>query len=1286
MLLRYFCILFGVVLSVSVQPSILAQSLVFNEVMSSNVETVADDDGDYPDWIEIFNRSDSAVVLDRFALSDNANNLSKWLFPRVILEPRAHFTVFASGKDRRLWANHNETVITQGDEWRYFPGTMEPPSDWKAEWFDDSGWLTGKSGFGFGDYDDSTIVRDVVSVYIRKTFQVNDLNDVLYVVLHVDYDDAFVAYLNNYEIARANIGTPDSIPAFNDTSIQNHEAQIYQGGLPDLFVIKNFSNLLFEGENVLAVQGHNAAINSSDFTLIPFLTLGLNQPPANPRGVPDLLEYDLLPLHTNFKIRSTGESVYLSDTSGNVVDEVLFSESPPDISFGRYPDGRDTWYFFDDPTPRTGNSPLGKQGVSQPPQLFPAAGLHNSPFSVTLTPAVPNSPIYYTLDGSPPTIESDVYSEPIPIDGSSVLRATTIEAHAVPSKIITASYIFYSSDLPIVSLSTDPANFFDIETGIYVLGEDYEEDAPHRGANYWQDWERPIHVEFFEPDGWLGFSIDAGVKIFGGWTRYFPQKSLALFARGRYGSASGIQYQIFPDMDVTNFESIVLRNSGSDWNHTMFRDALLTGLVKDENVDIQAYRPAVVFLNGEYWGIHNIREKLNENYIESHHGVPIDSVDIYNVWGGVLHGNWNAYDELYRYLNTHNLENPFNFRHVASLIDVENFIDYNATNIYVDNTDWPGNNYKFYKPRTSGGKWRWFLFDTDFGFSLHDSAAYRHNTLDMATDPNGVGWPNPPEATFLLRKMMENEQFRTDFANRLGDFANYNFDPDRIERHIDQILAVIDSEIPAHLERWDRRYEDWIGYVDELRQFAHRRPEQIRQHIVDYFDLGGSSTVSVDVYPPGAAQIQINSLLPTEYPWEGVYFQRNPVKLTALTTPGYIFSSYGGDVSSQFSSTTIFPVRDLRITALFEELPDVGKPIVINEINYNSDRDWDSEDWVELYAQYGSHDLSGFILRDANNSNSFIFPQGTYVPQGEYLIVTADSSAFQALYPDVPNVLGNLGFNFSNNGDQIRLYNPRSTRYDSVFYSDNTDWYPGTDGGGRTLELIDPLMTGDSIFHWRSSPLPHGSPGRDHNYHAPTPFNLAHPQNGATTEGESVRLQWFASADPDTGDSIIYRVEWATDLVFNVKLQHFTTDTAIIVSDIPIDSTTIAGLINGATVYWRITAIDTMNLETPSLANNNGWSFRNLLPVSFAIGSAYPNPFNRQFNVSFSLPEPNEVRVRLYNILGQQILHSQQSYSAGTHRLVLPSNDLPYDLAGGLYILQIKHDEYISEQKVVLLK
>ncbi len=1267
---------------------LFGQTLVFNEIMSSNIESAPDEDGDYPDWVEIFNTGNVPLSLDGYGLSDDPDLLNKWIFPPVILDARSHLLIFASGKDRRAWASHNETVINHGDEWKYHIGTSESPTEWRELGFDDSGWLSGRSGFGFGDSDDSTIVEmGITSLYIRKSFNVEELDSVVYALLHVDYDDAFVAYLNGHEIARSNIGTPDSIPAFDDVAIMNHEALIYQGLSPELYVVNNFRDVLVEGTNLLAIQVHNADPGSSDLSLIPFFTLGMNHRPAGANGLADILKESLVPLHTNFKIKSDGERIFLSDSTGNEIDDVNVNSMPVDISYGRYPDGRSNWYYFDSPSPRAENSPLGKLNVSDLPELHPTAGLFSTPFEVAIIPPSPNSTIYYTVNGASPTILSDVYSLPIPVNSSTVIRAMVVEPQSVPSSIQTNSYIFYDTDLPIISLSTDPVNLFSAETGIYVLGNDYDTIPPHYGANYWQDWERPVHVEFFEPDGWLGFSVDAGVKIHGGWTRFFPQKSLALYLRSRYGTSTGIEYQIFPDVDIDKFESIILRTSGSDWDHTMFRDALLTGLVKDYDIDVQAYRPAVVFINGEYWGIHNIREKTNEHYIASHHNVNPDSVDIYNLWGGVLHGYWNAYDELFGFLNNNTLVDSANYAYVSSLINVDNYLTYNVTDIYVENSDWPGNNYKFYKPRYPDGKWRWFLYDTDFGFGLHGDTAYAVNTLEIATDPNGVGWPNPPESTFLLRKMLENDQFERDFINRFADMMNVNFDTTRVMKFIDSLRAGIESEIPYHLARWGRNIDEWNEKVAELPYFARRRPEHMRQHLIDKFNLSGTSSFNISIFPPDAGIVQINSIVPTDYPWEGTYFQRNSICVSAYPKPGFKFAYYGGDLLSYSQMMDAYVLTDMDVVAVFEAFPDSGKPVVINEINYNSDRRFDTEDWVELYAQYGDHDLSRFILRDGNDNNQFIFPEGTTLLQGQYLIVVRDSTDFDSLFPNVENVIGDMDFNFSNNGEQIRLYDARGGLYDSIAFNDSNSWPQGTDGGGHTLELIDPMLSGDSSAHWRASPLPHGSPGRDHDYHSPPNFALNMPINNSVIEGENARLRWFSSVDSDSGDSVHYRVEWSNNDDFLPMLQQTTSDTTLLINEIALDSLrTISGFSSGQVVFWRVFAIDGMGIETRSDSSKNGWSFTTELPTAFNVYPAYPNPFNSSFMITFALPQSDEVVIELFNILGQEIYHSAKTYSVGSHRLLFPDGELASALASGVYILRISSDDKINDQKVVMLK
>ena len=249
---------------------------LINEVMSSNTTTILDEDGDYSDWIELFNPGSTAINLTGYGLSDRVDDPFKWIFPNCNLDPGEHLLVFASGKDRTPVVNHWETVINQGDEWRYFIGRTEPPENWMSVEFEDSEWLSGPSGFGYGDDDDATETRQTTSFYIRRSLTIDDIANIFRCLLQIDYDDAFVAYINGTEIARVNIpGTVGTPPPNYQTALESIEAKMYTGGNPEVFNITDFQSLLVPGENVLAIQVHNYNILDDDMTVIPFLTFGM---------------------------------------------------------------------------------------------------------------------------------------------------------------------------------------------------------------------------------------------------------------------------------------------------------------------------------------------------------------------------------------------------------------------------------------------------------------------------------------------------------------------------------------------------------------------------------------------------------------------------------------------------------------------------------------------------------------------------------------------------------------------------------------------------------------------------------------------------------------------------------------------------------------------------------------------------------------------------------------------------------------------------------------------------
>ncbi len=1087
-----------------------SQSIVINELMSSNLQSIKDEDGDNSDWMELYNFSNSAINLLNFSLSDDISKLTKWVFPKVNLEPHQHLLIFASDKDRNKAIIDWNTIIAEGNIWKYELGNSEPPSNWNSIQYNDNDWQSGPTGIGYSDGDDSTIVASTISLYARKSFTINNLDEIEAAVLHIDYDDAFVAYLNGTEIARNNIGIAGIPPAYNQTANTAREALMYQGGKPEAYNIQGIDSLLVEGENVLAVQIHNTA-NSSDLSFIPFFTLAYNSKQVQ-SVVPQILELPKINLHTNFKISSSGETIILSDAKGNIIDSIFSGDIPTDLSRGRFPDGSNNWVLFTKPTPGFINNTAIVLGSTDPPIFSVKGGFYSQNQSISLSSISEDAQIYYTTDGSVPNQSSILYTKPISVNSTKVIRTVAIENMYAPSEVVTQSYfINLSTAMPVISLSTDPANFFDPDTGIYALGKNASSDYPYLGANFWQDWEKPIHVEFYDTNRTLGFDLDAGVRIYGSYSRGQDQKSLAIFARKEYGLKE-INYPIFPGLTVKKFKSFVLRNGGNDWEYSLMRDGLMQNLLQDVDIEKQAFRSSLVFLNGEFWGIYNIREKVNEDFISSHTGYDKDSIDILEMSGDVVEGDNLNYMSMLNYIYGHDLSTDPNYNHIKNLMDIDEYINYMAAEIYFDNTDWPGNNVKFWSPKKLDGKWRWILFDTDFGFGLYDDNGYKHNTIDFATVENGPDWPNPDWSTFLFRNLLKNIEFKNKFLMRMADFMNIHFNATRVNMVIDSIKNIIGPELSKQNQRWGNRWSNYLYEVRRLKNFSENRIAYMRLYLMKYFNVDEMHTISLNVSSGQAGSIQVNQNKISAYPFTGFYFNQIPIQLTAVPKKGFRFSRWEG-VNSNTNSIELTPAQNEAITAIFEPKMDYSDSIVINEINYNSSPIFNSDDWVELYNRTDSAiNISNWIFKDDDDAHAFIIPEKTILNSASYIVFCNDSMLFSSSFPEVKNYLGNLGFGFSGSGELLRLFDEQLNLIDSVHYEDSTPWPNEADGNGASLELLNPNLNNDLAESWAPS-TNHGTPGEKNSittsekeklqYNQPLKFelqqNYPNPFNPVTT-------------------------------------------------------------------------------------------------------------------------------------------------------------------------------------------
>lgn len=775
------------------------------------------------------------------------------------------------------------------------------------------------------------------------------------------------------------------------------------------------------------------------------------------------------PFHVPFRIASEGEVLYLF-SGGNIADSLAIPAGLLGYSVGKSNDS-DAVVVFDSLTPGAQNAAYSFTGIAQNNLTFSHPGGICTPLALEISNIPPGSIVRYTLDATEPDGDSPQYTAPLGITENTVVRARVFTPGAIPSAVESRTYLTDAAhDLPVISLVTEPDNFFDEEDGIYVLGAGYEGVPPYFGSNIWEDWERPIHVSMYDTDNQPLFDINAGVKIFGGYTRSRPQRSLAITARSYYG-AGEIDYPVFSDRPYTSYKSFVLRNSGNDWLRIGLRDALTTSMCADLDIELQAYRPVVTYLNGEYFGLYNLRERTNEHKPAQKFNISPDSIDLLERNGLAAEGSADDYLALLDFVENNDLTVAENYATAAAEIDIDNYALYLAFQTYIGNRDWPQKNIKFWRNR-NGGKWRWILYDTDRSTSIY----YMHiNYITRLFDPENAQWYSS-----LPSRMIENETFRHKFINRAADLMNSIFLPEVTEAHIEYGISEIETEIQTHYEHWESEEPFdpvWYERIDEFKQFFTNRQPVFKEDILEEFGLNAYHALEVENPQIAAGHIQVNTLTVTDSLWQGDYFEGVPVSITAVPAQGYTFVEWVGDTLTQEAALSVNLTDSVHLTAVFTVTGTTSENIVINEINYKSSGEVPTGDWIELQNTGNTTvDLSGWSLQDNNPENEFTFPAGTNIEAGDFLLLAKDSADFKAVYPDLM-VSGAFDFGLSSDGDAVKLYDSFGTLTDSVAWLPTAPWPVAANGTGSTLELKLNQTANDSAENWHSL-NPFGSPGQ----------------------------------------------------------------------------------------------------------------------------------------------------------------------------------------------------------------
>ena len=592
-------------------------------------------------------------------------------------------------------------------------------------------------------------------------------------------------------------------------------------------------------------------------------------------------------LHTPFRLESgKGGAVYLF-SNGTLIDQVegLKKQPAPNIAYGRKTDGSDSWGYMAEATPGKSNCGETCKDILGAP-VFSVNGKvmkDGQPFSLELSlpEGSEGAEIRYTTDGSEPTRTSNIYQKPISISNTTVVKAKLFLDGKLSPRSTAQSYIFFPRDitLPVISVSTDKKYFYDSKIGIYVDGN-YQSGK----KNYEFDWRRPINIEFFfEPEQESQINQLCESRIMGGATRGNARKSLAIYANKRFGEKR-LKYEFFPDdrPGITDFKSIALRNAGNDFDYLFQRDAIIQlNTARHCDIDFQAYRPAIFYLNGEYMGMLNIRERSNEDNIYTNYD-GLEDLDMFENWWELKEGTWDNYNAFKEFYGEHG----HTLAEYDKWMDTMEFLNLMLVNLYYNNRDFPGNNIVMWRPRTEEGRWRWIMKDTDFGLGLYGVSA-GYNTIKWLYDPNydkGTNWANQYDHTRLFRRLMEDTDFKREFIDRaaiyMGDWLN-----ERGTRAVwDPLYDAIKYEYPHHrklINEW------WPNYNDELknaRNWVAQRTAYFYKYIADYYQLGTPLPLTINKSlgdtERSELEIMVNGVKLSEALFDGKFFKDRRVTLS----------------------------------------------------------------------------------------------------------------------------------------------------------------------------------------------------------------------------------------------------------------------------------------------------------------------------------------------------------------------------------------------------------------------
>jgi hypothetical protein len=800
-----------------------AQDIAINEVMSSNTSIVEDEDGDFEDWIELYNYGSVPVNLEGYGLTDDAAEPFKWVLPAVTLEPNEFIIVWASDKNRAIAGQplHTNFKISADGE------TIT---------------LTHPGGSTVNEAPATTLQGDV-----STGRQPDGTGDWLFFYTPTP--------------GAANTGT----------------------ALPELLAPPVFS--------------HNSGLYNEAFNLV------LSH--SNPNAV---IVYTL-----------DGSEPALDNIAGTVYEyknayKLEATDEPGPLLTDSY-------------TSNTYNAPINIYDRSAEPDQLANKNTRQHP----------------------------LYTPATPVRKATVVKARTF-INGIGSKTVSKTFFVWSGgnpyEIPVISLQIQENYLFDYEDGVYTSGIDFDTwraNNPDNNqwwrpewSNYWRsgsDWEYPVHVEYFEPVT-LNSSLDinAGFRIHGNNSRTLGIKNLRLYARSDYDEKDVFEYDFFEDKipgatvpDNDEYKRIMLRGDGT--GGAIAYDVVFNRVMQPVFNGITRIQPAIHFINGEYWGLTALRDRLDNNHYAFNFDLDEDNIVQIDCQGSNCeldegdNADYQSYISMRDFIIQNDMADGAMFAQATDILDMQSFIDHMVIEIYAANDSYERN---FWKVRTAendnygDGKWR--LNVQDFEASLKSNINWLEHWANINNSANET----------LLGHLLANNDFKTAFINRFADILNTAFTTQRFNLIVNQTFNEIGPYLAEDNNRFPRQFFYQEAERQNLLSWGVNRPGIQRDQIKNFFNISATVDITVNVSGTDAGIVKMNTVTiepstpgvpENPYPWTGIYFNGIPVTLEAIAEPGFVFSHWSGDVSGTDPLITVTPTTNMQIQANFEPIQNQAQVV-----------------------------------------------------------------------------------------------------------------------------------------------------------------------------------------------------------------------------------------------------------------------------------------------------------------------------------------------------------------------